>query len=82
MYGRGLYLCRCTVLFFGKIWERIVSAFVVFIEKAGFIAAVSDFADSVFSISDVVYFVSIIAVFVFLSVIFFLCFLHLDIISL
>ncbi|MBO5321555.1 MAG: ABC transporter permease [Clostridia bacterium] len=54
--------------FFGKIWEKIVSAFVVFIEKAGFIAAVSDFADSVFSVSDVVYFVSIIAVFVFLSV--------------
>lgn len=54
--------------FFGKIWASIVSAFVVFIEKAGFIAAVSDFADSVFSVSDVVYFVSIIAIFVFLSV--------------
>ena len=54
--------------FFGKIWEKIVSAFVVFIEKAGFIAAVSDFANSVFSVSDVVYFVSIIAVFIFLSV--------------
>ena len=54
--------------FFGKIWAAVVSFFVVFLEKAGFIATIGNFADSVFSITDVVYFVSIIAAFIFLSV--------------
>ncbi len=54
--------------FFGKIWEKIVSAFVLFIEKAGFISATEKFAENLFSVSDIVYFVSIIAIFIFLSV--------------
>lgn len=54
--------------FFGKLWEKIVSAFALFIEKAGFISVAENFAENIFSIVDVVYFISIIAVFVFLSV--------------
>ena len=53
---------------FSKIWEAIVSFFVSFLEKAGFISVVENFAENVFSIVDIVYFVSIIAVFVFLSI--------------
>ncbi len=54
--------------FFGKIWAWLVSVFVLFLEKAGFIEIANKFAENVFSVADVVYFVSIIAVFVFLSV--------------
>lgn len=54
--------------FFGKIWAGIVSAFASFLEKAGFITVVENFASNVFSVVDVVYFLSIIAVFIFLSV--------------
>ncbi len=54
--------------FFSKIWTSIVSFFVSFLEKAGFITVVENFASNVFSIVDIVYFVSIIAVFVFLSI--------------
>ena len=53
---------------FGKAWEKIVAGFALFLEKAGFITAVQNFAENVFSVSDIVYFVSIIAIFVFLSV--------------
>lgn len=54
--------------FFGKIWEAIVSFCASFLEKAGFISVVENFAENVFSIVDIVYFVSIVAVFVFLSI--------------
>jgi ABC-2 type transport system permease protein len=53
---------------FGMAWEKIVKAFVTFLEKAGFISVVENFAENVFSVVDVIYFLSIIAVFVFLSV--------------
>ena len=54
--------------FFSKLWAKIVGAVVVFIEKAGFISAVQNFAENVFSVTDVIYFASIIIAFVFLSV--------------
>ncbi len=54
--------------FFAKIWSKVVAFFVLFLEKAGFISAVQNFAENIFSVSDVVYFLSIIVIFVFLSV--------------
>lgn len=54
--------------FFAKIWAKILEIFVSFLEKAGFISAVQNFAENIFSVSDVVYFLSIIVIFVFLSV--------------
>ena len=54
--------------FFGKIWQWIVSAVVIFLDKAGFITVANKFIENVFSVSDIIYFISIIAIFVFLSV--------------
>ncbi len=54
--------------FFGKVWEKIVELFVTFLEKAGFISVVENFAENVFSVVDIVYFLSIIVIFIFLSV--------------
>ncbi len=54
--------------FFAKIWSKVVAFFVLFLEKAGFISAVQNFSENIFSVSDVVYFLSIIVIFVFLSV--------------
>ncbi len=51
-----------------KLWSKIVSVAAAFLEKAGFISAVENFAESIFSVVDIIYFLSIIAVFVFLSV--------------
>ena len=54
--------------FFGKIWEKIVGAFVLCLEKVAFIEASANFFENMFSIADIVYFLSIIAAFIFLSV--------------
>ncbi len=57
-----------STTFFGKIWEKVVFAFVTFLEKAGFISMAENFGETIFSIVDIVYFLSIIAIFVFLSI--------------
>lgn len=54
--------------FFDKVQTKVVELFVLFLEKAGFISAVENFAENVFSVADVIYFLSIIAIFLFLSV--------------
>ncbi|MBQ6847659.1 MAG: ABC transporter permease [Clostridia bacterium] len=57
-----------STTFFGKIWEKIVSGFMLFLEKAAFISVSESFSETIFSVMDIIYFLSIIAIFVFLSV--------------
>ena len=57
-----------SATFFGKIWQKIVEAFVFILNKCAFMTVFENFDTNIFSITDVVYFLSIIAAFVFLSV--------------
>ena len=54
--------------FFAVIWEKILAAVVVVLEKVAFIDATANFFQNMFSIADIVYFLSIIGAFIFLTV--------------